>query len=308
MILDILIPTFNRGEDLIYNLNLLGTYISSIDQDNKIQIIISDNCSSDNTQALVKTFIEGHKTINIQYYRNSENIGLEKNAVEVLGKSTSDFIMWLGDDDYLPKGYLNFVFEQINSGEIGYILPRNSNILDKKEFKTSDIKQPVFELKEAGYNTMFDIGHFSHQMSGIVLKRTSLLENYLMKEDWRNVYLFMFFTNYCLLHYNGIFVEDYKVAITQGNVKAWSYDKAGLLPEVYKSYYYFLKDIGEEKVSNLIFEFTRRHTWRFGIEVVKPLNAYKRLEFLLSQILEISNIKSRLRSLFIKDFIYRIIR
>ncbi|NME68167.1 glycosyltransferase family 2 protein [Flammeovirga aprica] len=308
MLLDILIPTFNRGEDLLFNLNLLSDYISKIEHSNEIQIIISDNCSDDNTEQLVSTFKHNNPSLSIQYFRNSENIGLERNAVEVLSKSSAEYIMWLGDDDYLPNGYLAFILKHIRDEELGFILPRNINIVGRNEFETFASENPTYETKKAGYQSMYEIGHFSHQMSGIVLRRENLLDKYLEKDNWRNVYLFMFFTNYCILNYNGIFVEDYKVSITQGNSKAWSYDKAGLLPEVYKSYYYFIEALGEEKVSNLIFDFTRRHTWRFGIQIFKPFSSFNRLNFLLYQTSDIDNIKNRLRKLFIKDYIYRIIQ
>jgi len=50
MKIDILIPTYNRADDLIYNLTLIQSELEQQGLFDKINIIISDNCSVDNTK------------------------------------------------------------------------------------------------------------------------------------------------------------------------------------------------------------------------------------------------------------------
>lgn len=307
MLIDILIPTYNRAPDLAFNLNLLCNYINKGNLHKDIRIIISDNCSPDNTSQVVSQVQSQESNIEIVYYQTEENIGLERNAVHILSKATSEYILWLGDDDYLPIGYLDYAVKKLKSDvKIGGILPRNCTIENHTEFVKVENLEDQTEIYSKGYKSMFALGHFSHQMSGIILKRKNLLDSYLHNDKWRNVYLFMYFTNYCFLNYDMIFAPHYKVSITAGNAKAWSYDSAGLLPEVYKSYYYFLDKIGEQKVIELIFDFTRRHSWRFGIDVFKPLESYRRFTFLMSNTEELINLKKRLKLLFFKDYLYRL--
>jgi glycosyltransferase involved in cell wall biosynthesis len=309
MLIQILIPTYNRSKDLYKNLCLLKNEIEKYNLFNEIEIIIQDNASPDETQKIVHTFIDENRFIKIQYYRNDKNIGLEKNALEVLKNSNAPYILWLGDDDFLPDGYLKYLVFKIqhSNQEVGCCIPGNAELLENGEIKGE--RRANFEEKkyEKGFDTMLQIGHYAHQMSGILLKRESLMEEYLKNEEFRNPYLFIFFTNYCLLKYSSFFVPKYKVLITTSNQKDWKYDMAGLLPEVYKSYYYFISMIGERKVTDLIMDFTTRHSWRFGIEIKKPIVSFKRLQYLLLHIKPLSSLKTKILILFVKDYIYRII-
>jgi glycosyltransferase involved in cell wall biosynthesis len=69
-IISICIPTYNRADFLKICINNI------INQDafseNKIEIVISDNNSPDNTYEVVKTFQKNYS--NIKYFKNHENI------------------------------------------------------------------------------------------------------------------------------------------------------------------------------------------------------------------------------------------
>lgn len=47
--IDILIPTYNREQDLIQNIKHLNRLIATEKLENNFRILISDNCSTDNT-------------------------------------------------------------------------------------------------------------------------------------------------------------------------------------------------------------------------------------------------------------------
>ena len=86
ILLSICIPTFNRCK-------LLDRLIKSITEqesfNNSIEIIISDNCSTDNTKRIVSKYLLSYN--NIRYYRNDENIGMEKNIAKVLSLGNGKF-------------------------------------------------------------------------------------------------------------------------------------------------------------------------------------------------------------------------
>ena len=56
--LQILIPTYNRGKDLAKNLRQIAKQIMAGGFEEKVGILISDNCSPDNTQELVDKLTE----------------------------------------------------------------------------------------------------------------------------------------------------------------------------------------------------------------------------------------------------------
>lgn len=66
----ICIPTFNRAPQLECTLRSLVSQPAFLD--GRVEIVISDNTSSDNTEALVKAYAAQYE--NVRYFRNSSNV------------------------------------------------------------------------------------------------------------------------------------------------------------------------------------------------------------------------------------------
>jgi glycosyltransferase involved in cell wall biosynthesis len=113
MLLTILIPTYNRVNDLLYNLRLLEPIIIKNNLKYKIAILISDNNSSDSTGQIVSEYLKTSE-LEIRLFNQTENIGLEKNALFCLAKATSEYIMYLSDDDYVREEYVCTVINTIS--------------------------------------------------------------------------------------------------------------------------------------------------------------------------------------------------
>jgi glycosyltransferase involved in cell wall biosynthesis len=67
-------------------------------------LVISDNGSTDETQAICLAASQQDPRVN--YSRKQTNQGVLKNFQEVLERSSGEFFMWLGDDDWLEQSYL----------------------------------------------------------------------------------------------------------------------------------------------------------------------------------------------------------
>lgn len=65
-------PTCNRGQMIK---SILDHYLSCSEFDCKVEIVISDNASTDSTKQLVTDYILDNPTRHIRYYRNDTNIG-----------------------------------------------------------------------------------------------------------------------------------------------------------------------------------------------------------------------------------------
>ena len=143
-ILTIAIPTYNRE-------NLLKRAIESIipQMNEKVELLISDNASTDGTEQLVKKY-EG-----INYIRNVSNIGPDANFLQCYTQSSGKYILLLGSDDILlpdaidsmlyalkDKEYsLVFInhgsFENNNTQNLKYYIEPSQKVLStssKKEF------------------------------------------------------------------------------------------------------------------------------------------------------------------------------
>lgn len=93
----IAIPTFNRA-------SLLGLTIASVLKQNygNIEIIVSDNCSSDATGEVVASYGDNR----IVYFRQAENLGMVGNWNFCLQHATGEFFLLLSDDDLLEDDAL----------------------------------------------------------------------------------------------------------------------------------------------------------------------------------------------------------
>ena len=88
IILSICIPTYNRAE--ILDQTLLKLFSNPDFDKNKVEVIVSNNASKDNTDEVVLKYPE------VKYYKNSENIR-DKNYSLVLGYATGRYLKLFND-------------------------------------------------------------------------------------------------------------------------------------------------------------------------------------------------------------------
>lgn len=91
----VVITTYNR-------LDLLRRAIdSALNQTIECEVVVADDCSSDDTEAYVKSL--GNQVV---YHRNEENIGHAASVNAGVAKASGDWIKFLDDDDYLAENCL----------------------------------------------------------------------------------------------------------------------------------------------------------------------------------------------------------
>jgi glycosyltransferase involved in cell wall biosynthesis len=233
-LIQILIPTYNRAPFLKKNLRLLESQINSSELSNKISILISDNASIDDTYEVVHKFLD-ISSIKVQYFRQDNNIGLEPNVIFLLKRASSDFVMTLGDDDYLPEGYLEFLIEKIEKEEdLTCVIPGFSALYSdgrKCIARTANFKRKKYN---PGFISTLQLAQFGHQLSGLTFTRKGLYTRYV-NSGYRNIYPFVFFAGWNILRGYTWYVPEYQVLVSQDNSKDWKYDDAGLLPAFLKN-------------------------------------------------------------------------
>jgi len=105
MKISLCIPQYNRIQYLLKNLSVIAqqTYPG-------IEVIISDDASTDNTEEEIKKFIKGYK-YPVVYYRHPVNIGYDANLRKSLELATGDYCIMMGNDDTLngPEGINDLV-------------------------------------------------------------------------------------------------------------------------------------------------------------------------------------------------------
>jgi len=271
--IDILIPTFNREPFLIKNIHLLDEQAKSQNITKSFRILVSNNCSTDNTKtALIE--IKEKIEIELVLFEQEKNIGLEKNAIFLLEKSDAPFIIYLGDDDFLPNDYLSFVVEKIRLDKnLSVIIPGFSNLYSDGSISPS--RNANFETRKfvPSLNSAIRLSNFGHQLSGLVLKRDRLLDIYTANEKLRNIYPFIFFVTFNNIRGNSYYSPKHQVLVSQGNSKDWRYDESGLLTEILKNYTIALPNSLIKRLL-LSIAFTKQQSWRLQIGL-RPNNIKK---------------------------------
>jgi len=239
MKLSILIPTYNRSLFLNKNLEMLADYIRKGNIENEVEIVVSNNHSTDNTDEIVNQFIEINKDILFQYYTQNINIGLEKNALFVLNVTKGEYVMYLGDDDYIEENYLLKSIALLKSSPSTYVIIPNFIPVNLEGVQIGNGRDDklVNHLFNAGFKNCLENSWRGHQLSGLILKRENLYENYI-KQKVNNTYPFIFFVAYLCLNGNTYHFTEFPVKVTQPgqDKKDWNYGKDGLLNEIFDNY------------------------------------------------------------------------
>jgi len=95
-LLTIAIPTYNRSSLLK---KTLQAYTADPAFDARVEIVISDNCSDDNTANVVRAFTDAYP--NIRYHRNTENIR-DRNFTQAMNLGAGEYVK-LTNDTAEPK-------------------------------------------------------------------------------------------------------------------------------------------------------------------------------------------------------------
>lgn len=108
--LSICIPTYNRADFLVKTLSVISKQLMP-----EVEIVISNNGSSDGTEKLVKDFIEKHEDKNITLLNQKKNIGFDKNVLAVVEAAQGEYCWLLSDDDLLMPSAIENILNLLNS-------------------------------------------------------------------------------------------------------------------------------------------------------------------------------------------------
>lgn len=111
ILLSICIPTCNRGSILE---TVITNYINNEEFDDYVELVISDNASTDNTEEIVNNIINKYPSKKISYYKNEKNIGL-KNLFAVISKASGKYAKLSNDYIYMTNEGLKVLKDNIRN-------------------------------------------------------------------------------------------------------------------------------------------------------------------------------------------------
>jgi glycosyltransferase involved in cell wall biosynthesis len=111
-LLTIAIPTYNRARNLRELLSLLFDQLAT---EPRVELIVSDNASPDETPAVIEEFRQlGHS---FRYIRNETNTGPDGNILQCFEQARGKYVWIFGDDDILGPGAIGIVTDCISADE-----------------------------------------------------------------------------------------------------------------------------------------------------------------------------------------------
>lgn len=177
------IPTYNRANYIRQTLTSISDQIIEGGWTDNIEICVSDNASTDNTDDVIHNFIEEYPSVRLVYSKNNENIGADRNYLRVVELATGDYCWLMGSDDTINSGAVSCIISElcfefdillcnrincdINLVPIKSQLWLSSNTRDRKfNFKYID------ELREYLHRAC-SIGALFSYLSSIIVKRSA---------------------------------------------------------------------------------------------------------------------------------------
>lgn len=183
IILSICIPTYNRANYLKICLSVIMPQIGLNDP---IEIIVSDNFSTDDTLNIISEYIDHPRFILI---KQSKNVGPIINGIEIIKKyANGKFCWYVGDDDYIMPGAIKNILKLIsNNSDVDFFYVDIENYeLDKLNIpldKTLLHIRNKEEINEIKYTKLSKFEELLHpQYSDLFLGE--MMASIFRKEYW----------------------------------------------------------------------------------------------------------------------------
>jgi glycosyltransferase involved in cell wall biosynthesis len=121
--ISILMATYNGGQ-------FLDSQLESLAVQSKLpsEVIVSDDCSTDDTISIVKRFIK-HSPFPVHVYRNKYTKGYRHNFIDAMMLCTSSLIAFCDQDDVWHKDKLLLVSERFKEGS-PLLVHHNARVVD----------------------------------------------------------------------------------------------------------------------------------------------------------------------------------
>ena len=163
IILSICIPTFNRIEVLKELIDSLLT----IERDD-FEIVITDNCSTDNTKTIVKKYIDKR----IRYILNEKPIPALLNVIRSIFNANGKYALYCNDRDILYPSRINKFIDLIKDEDLSFIMcPRKSKYNEN------------LDIYDKGYDSLIHQDCIHHP-TGMVFN-CDLIKQHLKEEKYQ---------------------------------------------------------------------------------------------------------------------------
>lgn len=175
------LPVYN-GEDFIDK--ALDSILSQTCRD--LEIIISDNASTDRTAQICKAYAE--RDSRISYHRSEKNLGAAWNYNRVFALSTGKYFKWASHDDLCDSSYLQKCVDILEGDPSVVLCYANTTVIDSAgtptDNQTEELHLPAARIsaRYKKFNQRFLSKYKCNAVFGVMrrdaLQATDLIGNY----------------------------------------------------------------------------------------------------------------------------------
>jgi abequosyltransferase len=140
-LLTIAIPTYNRAWCLR---ELLPVIFDQAKDESRIELIISDNASPDETPSVVQDFVA--RGLPVRYIRNTQNIGPDANFLQCFEQARGKYVWLFSDDDLIIPGALRKILAYCEAAEYDLIWVSGYSFAESHQHRTAGPNGYIFFL------------------------------------------------------------------------------------------------------------------------------------------------------------------
>ena len=185
--ISIVIPTYNGEKNIKKQIETLLNDCKKGNIFNFYEIVICDNCSTDNTKKLVKSLdkkINKNNIISIKCFSSKVNLGYSLNFFQSIKLAKSKYVLFLCDDNIPDKEFYIETYKVFRSENINKLCFFSTNNINNYKKKSN------FNFDELPY--VLNRGSI---LSGVLLKRNKIKYKYAIRNG--------------LYPHNGVFLDYY---------------------------------------------------------------------------------------------------
>jgi glycosyltransferase involved in cell wall biosynthesis len=150
--LSIVVPTYNRANSLGL---LLDSILFQLEGDDDIEIIISDNKSTDHTREVVEDYQDKYPMI--RYHCNEKNKGIDYNIYRAVKLAKAEYVYMISDDDVLLPEGLRLLFSLIRDYPKSDFFYINGRGFSRRSGLTTYYSDPVISnVKTIEFSNKYD--------------------------------------------------------------------------------------------------------------------------------------------------------
>ncbi len=194
-LLTIAIPTYNRASILENALNVLLPQLNGFN--GKIELIISDNASTDNTQDVINNIKIKYPELIFITYKQPFNTGYFGNFKKCKELANGNYFWLLSDNEHLSEGVIKVLMDTISSSKKLFGAIYFAEIAKSKQNKLNSNFED-FNIFETDFNSLIEneTAWLLTSISSVVLLNDKSKDEVTVEELHENLFLgFLFLCN-----------------------------------------------------------------------------------------------------------------